>query len=267
MKHFVLALVAAATLSVPATAQNRVKNVYASSCTLDVQMLQNNDQTVQLNRYLFAGYNTLCLPMSMSADQLAAAEVSVERLVAIGQQGSVLRLYFVDCTNEGVEAGMPYLIYSAKQQYLRVKNTDALTVSSELTTVRMTDEAGNQIAFSSSWETLAKDGLYGIPAQQDVTPLQSVLIRTSADKSFLPTRCGFSWEKQSATATDVEIVHIGSMAELSVLGISSLNSPDALVDVYDLKGNVVRRQVKNADVKSSLPRGLYIVGGQKVSVN
>ena len=267
MKHLVLALVAAATLSVPAMAQNRVKNVYTSSRTLDVQMLQNNDQTVQLNRYLFAGYNTLCLPMSMSADQLSAAEVSVERLAAIAQQGTVLRLYFIDCTSEGIEAGMPYLVYSAKQQYLRAKTTEAETISSELTTVRMTDDKGNQVAFSSSWEAVEKDGLYGIPAQQNVTPLESVLIRTSADKSFLPTRCGFSWEQQSPTASDIEIVHINSLAELGALGISSLNSPDALVDVYDLKGNVVRRQVKNADMKNSLPRGLYIVGGQKVSVN
>lgn len=266
MKHFVLALVAAATLSVPAMAQTKVKNVYASSRSLDVQMLQNTAQTVQLNRYLFEGYNTLCLPMTVGADQLAAAEVTVERLVAIGQEGSVLRLFFIDCTSDGVEAGMPYLIYSPKQQYLRVKNTDVQTVGCELTTVRMTDAQGNQVAFSSSWETIAKDGLYGIPAKQDVTPLASVLVRTTGDKAFLPTRCGFSWEKQSATATDVEIVHLASMAELETLGINALNNPDALVDVYDLKGNVVRRQVKAADVQYTLPRGLYIVGGEKVSV-
>jgi len=266
MKHFVLTLVAAATLCMPVVAQNRVKNVYASSTSLDVQMLQDTQQTVQLNRYLFEGYNTLCLPMSIDASQLTSAEISAERLVAIKQQGNVLRLFFIDCTNEGIDAGMPYLIYSAKKQYLRVKNTDAQAISNELTTIRMADNQGNQVAFSSSWETLSKDGLYGIPAKQDVTPLASILIRTTADKAFLPTRCGFSWEKQSGTATDVEIVHLASMAELETLGISALNSSDTFIDVYDLKGNVVRRQMKANDAQNSLPRGIYIIGGEKVSV-
>ena len=33
-----------------AFAQNKVKNVYASSSKLNVEMLQNSDQTIQLNR-------------------------------------------------------------------------------------------------------------------------------------------------------------------------------------------------------------------------
>ena len=70
MKHLLLTLMMATAVSTTAFAQNKVKNVYASSEKLNVEMLQNSDQTVQLNRYFFAGYNTLCLPMTVGAEQL-----------------------------------------------------------------------------------------------------------------------------------------------------------------------------------------------------
>lgn len=264
MKHLVLTLVAAATLCTPAVAQNKVKNIYASTNTLNVEILAQTDQTVQLNRHLFAGYNTLCLPMSVSADQLK--DLRIERMVAIAQEGDVLNLYFLDCTNEGIEAGLPYLVYSPTSQYLRVKNTDAMTVSNELKMVRMSDNAGNTVAFSSNWESVMKNGRYGIPAQQDVTPLQSILIRTEADKAFLPTRCGFNWEQQAATATKLEIKHIKSMAEMGTTGINSPSTGNALVDVYDLKGNVVKRQVSVGEAMNNLSRGIYVIGGEKVTI-
>ena len=267
MKHLVLTLVAAATLCMPAAAQrqNRVKNLYATSAKLNVEMLQNTSQTVQLNRYLFAGYNTLCLPMTVTAEQLseAATDVRIERLAAIAQEGSVLNLYFVDCTNEGLQAGMPYLIFSPKSQYLRVKNTEAEGFDADVQTVLMSDNRGNQVAFGSSWETIMKDGRYGIPAKQNVEVLESVLIRTEADKAFLPTRCGFTWEQQSATAGELKIQHVSSLAALETTGIKAMGA-DARVDVYDLKGNLVKKQAQRGNL--GLSRGIYIIGGEKVTI-
>ena len=69
MKHFTLILMAVATICTQSFAQTRVRNIYADVKSLNVELLQNTDQTVQLNRHLFAGYNTLCMPMSMSAEQ------------------------------------------------------------------------------------------------------------------------------------------------------------------------------------------------------
>ena len=255
MKKFTLALVAAAAICTAATAQNRVKNVYASSPKLNVEQLQDQEHAVQVNRYLFAGYNTLCLPMSVSADQLAEAEVTVERLAAIGQEGSVLNLYFVPCTAEGIQAGVPYLVYSPKAQYLRVKNTDAMSIDSELKAVRMIDGQGNQVTFSSSWESMAKNGRYGIPAQQNVTPLQSVLVRTEGDKTFLPTRCGFSWDEQSSTANELKIQHT-TLGELTAIeGVEASKAANGIY--YDLNGHKMNGKLK---------KGVYVKDGGKVLV-
>ena len=259
---------AAATLSTQAVAQTKVKvsQVYTESASLNVQKLQSVEQTVQLNRYLFAGYNTICLPMSMSAEQLAevAGDVRIERLAGIAQEGSTLNLYFVDCTSEGIQAGMPYLIYSPKAQYLRARNNESMRVSAEIQAVTMSDNKGNTVIFGSSWESMQKEGRYGIPAKQDVYPLQSILVRTDADKTFLPTRCGFSWEQQSATARELVIKHAtaGEVTAISTVATKS----NGMVDVYDMKGNLVRKQVSAGSALNGLQRGIYVVGGEKVSV-
>ena len=237
------------------TAQTRVKNLYTESPSFKVEQVENTAQTVQVNRYFFAGYNTLCLPMSMNASQLdkVCKGLRVERLETIRQERQTLCLYFVDCTSEGIEAGVPYLVYSPRTQYLRVKNTEVDGVNTELKTIRMADSEGNQVAFSSSWEIKNKDGLYGIPAKQNVTPLESVLVRTTTDQSFLPTRCGISWEHQSQSANDIEIRHISASDATAIRSIQTTNRNTNGM-VFDLNG----RRVNDNQ------RGLYIKNGKKV---
>ena len=257
MKQLVLLMVLAMGLSTTTLAQKRVKNIYASSSKLDIEMMQNSDQTIRLNRYFFAGYNTLCLPFSLTADQVAVAakDLKVERLAGIQQEGATLNLYFVDCTAEGIQAGVPYLIYSPTSQYMKVRNTDVLNFDKELKTVRMADDNGNVVTFGSSWESLERVGHYGIPAKQDVTPLESVLVRTEGDKTFLPTRCGFTWLQQSASANDLKIQHAANKGEVTaILGIKQNNTTGG--DYYDLQG---RKTSENA-------KGIRIQNGKKTIV-
>jgi hypothetical protein len=254
MKQLVLVLTMTMALSTTAFAQNRVKNIYASSDKLEIEKLQNSEQAVQLNRYFYAGYNTLCLPFSLTANQVAAAAngLKVERLAGIQQEGATLNLYFVDCTADGIQAGVPYLIYSPTSQYMRVKNTDVLSYNKELKAVRMADDNGNIVTFGSSWESVEKVGRYGIPAQQNVTPLESVLVRTEGDKTFLPTRCGFTWDEQAPSASELKILHAGSMSEVTaVTGIRQDNTTSG--DYFNLQG---RKTTENA-------KGIRIQDGKK----
>jgi len=256
MKKTLLTLAAAAILcSQTATAQ-AVRNIYTEAQKLNVEKVMDGEQTVQLNRYFMAGYNTLCLPLSLDASQLAAAakDLRVERMVAIAQEGSTLCLYFTDCTAEGIEAGVPYLVFSPTAQYMRVKNTEATLASDDLQTIRMTDGQGNQVAFSSSWNLRTQEGLYGIPAKQNTAVLESVLISTTADQSFLPTRCGFSWEQQSASANGLKIRHITASEATAISSVKTAGNigSDA---AYDLNG---RR------ITSTAKKGIVIQGGKKI---
>ncbi|MBO4721220.1 MAG: hypothetical protein J5658_15305 [Prevotella sp.] len=250
MKQLVLLMIVAMGLSTTALAQKRVKNIYASSPKLDIELMQNSEQTIQLNRYFYAGYNTLCLPFSLTAEQVAVAakDLKVERLAGIQQEGATLNLYFVDCTDEGIQAGVPYLIFSPTSQYLRVKNTDVLNFDQELKSVRMTDDKGNIVTFGSSWESLEKVGRYGIPAKQNVAPLESVLIKTEGDKTFLPTRCGFTWVQQAASANDLKIQHAASKGEVTaILGVKWDKSFSS--DSYDLQGHKTSQNAKGIRIQ------------------
>ena len=256
MKRLVLFMAAAAVMcSQSATAQNKIKTMYTETQTLKVEQVESAEQTVQLNRYLMAGYNTLCLPMTMNAQQLQAAAkgVSVERFVGIRQESNTLCLYFTDCTNSGIEAGVPYLIFSPTAQYLRARNTESDGIDTELKTIRMTDGQGNQVAFGSSWELRSKEGLYGIPAKQNVAVLESILMRTTAEQSFLPTRCGFNWEMQSASASNIEIKHI-TESEATAINEKVMVKGNNSSAVYNLNG------VRTNGTK----KGIYIQNGKKV---
>ncbi len=249
MKRFAFVMMVALALSTAAFAQNRVKYIYASEPTLDVELLQSSEQTVQLNRYFLAGYNSLCLPFSLTAEQVAAAakELKVERLAGIQQEGGVLNLYFVDCTADGIQAGVPYLVYSPTSQYMRVKNTDVLDFDADIKVVTMADGKGNVVSFSSSWESIEKVGRYGIPAKQDVTPLESVLLRTEADKIFLPTRCGFTWDEQTPTASELKIRHAASLGD--VTAITGISQDEVSGDYYNLQGQKTTKDAKGIRIQ------------------
>jgi len=267
MKRITLALMAVATLCTQGFAQQKVKNIYTTTQALNIEAVDNAaEQPVCIRRTLFAGYNTICLPMSLNASELkkVATDIQIERLAKISETDGTLNLIFLDCTNEGLEAGVPYLIYSPKLQTLTANSNIADKLSTQLQCVTKTDEQGNQVTFGSSWETLKVEGRYGIPAQQDEDILQSILIRTEADKAFLPTRCGFTWDSQSATASKMEIKHVTSLGDIEN-SIDKLQADDADVDIYDAKGNLVQKGNINKAM-NTLPRGIYVINGQKVAV-
>ena len=96
-------------------------------------------------------------------------------------------------------------------------------------------------------------GCYGIPAQQNVKPLQAVLIKTTPEQKFLPTRCGFTWNQQSPTAKELRIVHVSKSEATKINNIRVQNTSD---NAYDLNG----RKVNNGT------KGLRIQNGKKTIV-
>lgn len=267
MKRFALFLFVAAALSTASFAQTaRVKYISTSTDEINTEALQQ-EQPVELTRILMAGYNSICLPLSLTAEQLQAAApgVRVERLAVMKQEGSAVCLYFIDCTADGIEAGIPYLIYSPKTQILRAKTTNAAAVDTELKDITLSDKAGNRVTFNSSWKSLKTFGRFGIPAKQDKEVLESILIRTDGEQTFLPTRCGFSWEAQAPTASELQIKHARALDEV-VTDVEELKAANALVDIYDANGLPVRKNVNINQALKTLPRGIYYVGNEKFMV-
>ena len=231
------------------------KTVYLStSSTMNFAKVTEATTNVYLNRVLYAGYNTICLPFSVSAEDLqtlVGEGVMLEKLAKV--EGSTLT--FLDVTSDGIEAGMPYLIYSPKTKTVSFKTQDmALLTQPKALTV-------GGVTMQGLFNTKQEVGLYGIPAKQDVEILESVLVRTEGDKTFLPTRCGISYPACSGIPT---IMHVTSLAD--VTPISKLMADNAKVTIYSVGGQLVQKNVRINDAKSTLTPGVYVVNGQKMIV-
>lgn len=73
-------------------------------------------------------------------------------------------------------------------------------------------------------------------------------------------------------ATDKEFIINGGDANLLKVfipassGIHGINAENKTVNVYDLAGRVVRRNVESGAAVNGLAKGIYIVNGKKVMV-
>jgi hypothetical protein len=75
-----------------------------------------------------------------------------------------------------------------------------------------------------------------------------VLIRTEADKAFLPTRCGFTWVQQAASASDLKIQHAASNGEVTaILGVKQNQTTGS--ESYDLQGHKTSKNAKGILIK------------------
>ncbi len=251
-KFYAIALALLMGASATVSAQ---KTVYLSTVSkMDFNKVTELTSSVYLNRQFFAGYNTICLPFSVSADELQTLVgdgVMLEKLAKV--QGN--NLLFVDVTSEGIEAGMPYLIYCPTTKNVKFQSNDRLTTDPKTLTV-------SGVSMSGRFEVTQEVGLFGIPAKQDVEILESVLIRTEGDKNFLPTRCGISYP--SCTETPV-IQHVTNLAA-DATPISQLMANNAKVTIYTVGGQMVQKNVRINDAKSALTPGVYVVNGQKMII-
>lgn len=247
-----MAIVAlAAGISATANAQTVTLSTYSK---IDFSKVATTTKTVKMNRVLFAGYNTICLPFSVSAADLKAAVgegVMLEKLAKV--EGN--ELTFLDVTEDGIIAGMPYLIYAPAQVTARFQTTD-MTLSTQPQPLTV-----GGVTMSGRFEPTQEMNLFGIPAQQETDVLQSILIRTEADKTFLPTRCGISASSLEAPV----IKHVTSL-EGSETAISRLQATNAKVDIYTTAGTLVKRGIGMNDAMNSLSHGIYVVNGMKFMV-
>lgn len=251
MKRILLSAAMLAALT--ASAQNRPVHpirtyVSTSAQTINTESLQNSD--ARLGRIVYQGYNTLCLPFSLSAEEFAmafGAETTVEKAVGAYTENGTFTICFADCTGENLEAGMPYLIHTEKARSLSLSNSTGMTVS-QPSSVQLSDNQGNVVTFRGSFERLQPVGTWAIPAVQGEIPAD--LIKCDGARQLNPTRCFFTWDNQSA-ASNMVIRHVA--AGEYVTGINAAAVTTAEGTVYNLAG----QRVNNAN-------GVTIQGGKKV---
>ena len=211
------------------------------------------DVDVVLKRTIKASptWNTICLPFSLDADQLTAifgSDVVLKRLTnAVETNGStILRFTQVNA----LEANVPYIMKtSTSDNTFNIKGID-ITPSIDL------DDEIDDIIFR---------GNYIYPKVLDNTDgtdyyITGNLIKSSPGSTKIK---GFRAYFHTAAAAGVKSLAYDPDTDDTPTAIETLDGAFVFLpaDIYTVGGQLVRR---HAMTFKDLPRGFYLVGGQKV---
>ena len=109
-KFYLIAIMAVATLT--ASAQ-QILNISTYSGT-NLQKYDGTECKVNVNRYVFTGWNTIAMPFEMTEAELNetfGSDCKLEKLVAAESDMNGMKIFFQDCKAEGLQANTPYILY------------------------------------------------------------------------------------------------------------------------------------------------------------
>jgi hypothetical protein len=215
--------------------------------------------------YKDGSWNTLCLPFSLTAEQLAddgcpLKGATVKTLASSSFAGGTLTLNFEDATT--IETGKPYLVKWASGNDIKDPMFTNVTISNTLTSVTT-----DYVNFVGSFSPVSLTG-----GDKSVLYLgaDNKLYYPSADKTVNSCRAVFRLKGIEAGDLSQQarrfVLNFGDGEETT--GISSLTpnpSPKGEGSWYDLQGR--RISVPSAtSVPSVLPKGVYINNGKKIII-
>ncbi|MCM1109574.1 MAG: PKD domain-containing protein [Clostridium sp.] len=198
---------------------------------------------VTTNRTLQPGcWNTLCLPFSLTAEQVAEAGITEVRALADASlTGDDSYVSFVRVT-DGIEAGMPYLVRVEQPTTLAFTNVTVVAAQPQPLTA-------GQATMTGSYCRTSLNGAYYI--SNDRFYYADVPV---ASKGF----------RAAITLTDAAGVSTLAIRldDATPIGLIARDA-DGPVDVYTPDGIRLRTAVKAEHALDGLPRGIYIVNGKK----
>lgn len=197
---------------------------------------------VNTNRVLKAGqWNTLCLPFDLTAEQMAEAGISEAfTLSGVMIEGDMSAVNFIPVAR--MEAGKPYLVKAVESVTLAFENV--LVRAAIPGTVTLGD-----VSMSGSYCLASLKDVYYISGDKFYYADVPVVFKGFRAYIVLPDAAGV---KSLA-------VHLDD--------VTAINGPkypsDELVDVYTVNGIMLKTGVKATKALDGLPRGIYIVNGEK----
>ncbi len=216
---------------------------------------------VNVNRYMFTGWNTISLPFTLTESELNETfgnDCRLERLIGAEESGGVVSLYFQDCKAGGIEVNVPYILYYTGNNGSKKISKETLITQGESTIGFRVKGGSEYVEMGGVQKALKGTGLYGILAV-DNSEAKFVAV-DEAKGGFHATRCFVKLD--SGNATSLTTYHLAAGETTSISAI--VNGTDK-VDVYNISGMRVATGISAAQV-SNLQPGIYVVNGQKVVV-
>lgn len=247
MKRLIFTAALAAALTASAQRPQRPAVLSAEASTINTEALQQTSTI--LTRHILQGYNSICLPYSLSVEEFQqnfGSDSRLEKPVGAATEAGEFTLLFADCTHEGITAGQPYLLYSAKARYVTIKKEAAPTTAAPAA-VTMADTKGNVATFRGSFERQSPIGTWAIPAVAGEIPAN--LICCDGTRTLNPTRCFFTWDSQ---------------ADASTIAIQHLPAGTLPTAIQQVGTTTSEAAFNTAGQRTKQPHGLTIQNGKKV---
>lgn len=194
-------------------------------------------------------WNSLCLPFAVSNEQLKKQFGDGVEVVKFSKYKDNT-LYCNDVTD--IEAGVSYLIYIPEATLTNERDYYEFTGVTAFADNPSPTES-NGVTFVGSFERTT--------APMGATILRKNLVYTLGKPTPMKgMRAYFAQTAQSATVAPIMLWSIGD----TPTGIDQVFVGGRTVDIYSVDGVLVRSQATSA---KGLPRGVYVVDGQKFTVN
>ncbi|NLV53039.1 MAG: hypothetical protein GXY64_07215 [Bacteroidales bacterium] len=223
----------------------------------DLEKYAGQTLNVSISRYLFNQWNTLSLPFAMSAeqvDEVFGSDCKLEKLVGVENDGLNVKLNFQNCKKEGIKPNTPYILYYAGESGSKkfvVENAQIIKGTPQL--VYTAEGSGETVIMSGAQTHLDSEGLYGILAKNNG---EAAFVNVDeATNGFYATRCYVKMSKGNSTLLKTN--HIDE----DVTGVTSIVKKGERVDVYNLSGMTVAKQVTVDDIQR-MQKGTYVTKGK-----
>ena len=223
----------------------KLKMVFASSRTL--KQTSNVTQSagtynVTINRTFAQGWNTLCLPFSITPAEIGAKAAQEFSSVS---EGKTLNFAAVS----QMQANVPYLVFFENA------TTSPFYYCGATQTPSAQDVTHSGITFNGNF-TADKDmqGFYGVATGTDGH--QRILLGSAG--ATLPAMAAFFRSTQSLANMSLRMEG-ENMTDIEAI---QTTENEAQTDVYTLQGTRIQPATKGA----RLPKGIYIINGKKVIV-
>lgn len=220
-----------------------------TSATAPVAM---DDVNVRLVRDIKGeGWNTICLPFDLSSEQLRAqfgSDVVVKRLKSATPTGDVTILRFEEVST--LQANVPYILQTSTAKQNFTINGINVTPSTDL------DDEHDGVIFR---------GNYVYPTVLSNTDGDDYYILGNEIKHSPGTTKIKGFRAYFHTPQGSSVKSMAYEPDGEATAIETLDGSFVLLpaDIYTPGGQLVRRQ---ATTLSGLPRGIYIVGGERVLI-
>lgn len=234
--------------------QNLTLSTYKGT---DISKYAGKRMNVTVNRYIFKGWNTISLPVSMTEAEVNEAfgsDCKLEKLVGVENDGMTVKLNFQNCKSEGIKANTPYILHYTGESGSKKFVAQNAEVSDDESAISFTAEGtGETVTMAAARMQTGAEGLYGILAKDNAEA--SFVNVNEISNGFYATRCYVKLSGGNTTMLSTNHIDEGEVAS-----ISSIAKANERVEVYNLSG------VKVADNVKGLKKGIYVVKGKTVMV-